>query len=161
MRVVLFERIDEENGYLSVWYPCNFFVDGYKFWCVEQYLQYRKAVIFNDHYRAEKLLNATERKEVIQYGKGVNNYVDKVWNTRRHINLYKGNYAKFSQNQELKDLLLSTGDIVLAKCGKTDKVWGTGLNYGDTRLYNLSRWEGLNLHGFSLMEVRDTLKKEV
>ena len=53
MRVVLFERIDEENGYLSFWYPCNFFVDGYKFWCVEQYLQYRKAVIFNDHYRAE------------------------------------------------------------------------------------------------------------
>ena len=61
----------------------------------------------------------------------------------------------------MKDLLLSTGDIVLAKCGKTDKVWGTGLNYGDTRLYNLSRWEGLNLHGFSLMEVRDTLKRSL
>ncbi len=161
MRVVHFEKTDEENGYLSVWYPCSFYIDGYEFWCVEQYLQYRKAVMFNDNYRADKLLKAKERKEIIEYGKGVSNYVDKVWNARRHINLYKGNYAKFSQNKELKDLLLSTEEIMLAKVGKTDKVWGTGLNYGDTRLYNLSRWEGVNLHGFALMEVRDTLKKEV
>lgn len=160
MRVVCFEKAHEENGYLSVWYPCSFFLDGYKFWCVEQYLQYRKAVMFNDDYRADKLLYAKEREDIIKYSKGTVNYVDKVWNARRHINLYKANYAKFSQNQKLKDLLLATEDICLAKCGKTDKVWGTGLNYGDTRLYNLSRWEGLNLHGFALMEVRDALKKE-
>ncbi|MGI6607759.1 MAG: NADAR family protein [Erysipelotrichaceae bacterium] len=161
MKVVSYEKINEENGYLSVWYPCSFFLDGYKFWCVEQYLQYRKAVMFNDIYRADKLLNAKENKDITQYSKGVVNYVDKVWNARRHINLYKANYAKFSQNPELKNLLLSTENIVLAKCGKTDKVWGTGLNSGDTRVYNLSKWEGLNLHGFALMEVRDTLKKEV
>ena len=161
MKVIFFEKVEEENGYLSVWYPCSFFIDGYKFWCVEQYLQYRKALMFNDNYRADKLLNAVDRKEIMQYSKGVVNYIDKVWNARRHINLYKANYAKFSQNNDLKNLLLATEDIVLVKCGKTDKVWGSGLNYGDTRLYNLSRWDGLNLHGFTLMEVRDTLKKEV
>ena len=58
--------------------------------------------MFNDNYRADKLLNAVDRKEIMQYSKGVVNYVDKVWNARRHINLYKANYAKFSQNNDLK-----------------------------------------------------------
>lgn len=41
-----------------------------------------------------------------------------------------------------------------------DRVWGIGLTVNSNRAENPKHWNGLNLLGFALMEVRDFIKKE-
>jgi len=55
--------------------------------------------------------------------------------------------AKFKQHEELRTLLLSTGDAVIAEHTKNDKYWGDGGN-----------GKGKNMLGVILMEVREELR---
>ena len=50
-----------------------------------------------------------------------------------------------------------TGSRVLAEVSPRDRVWGIGLAAGDERVGSPERWQGLNLLGFALMEVRHQL----
>lgn len=157
MRVITFEKSMEENGYMNSWYEATFYAEGKRFFCCEQYVLYKKALMFHDDYHANKIIESQDRKEILNYAKDIKNYVDKVWNARRVAVMYRGNLYKFQQNPPLKQALLETGDAPLALLGKNDKVFGIGLNKEDTRIYNMSKWDGLNLMGFVLMEVRDAL----
>ena len=56
MRVICFHNPDEENGYLSNWYPLDFTVDNIRFSSMEQYMMYKKAVLFNDTAIAEEIM---------------------------------------------------------------------------------------------------------
>ncbi len=68
-----------------------------------------------------------------------------------------GNIAKFSQHPELKGFLLNTGKRILVEASPVDKIWGIGLAKDDDRIHNPLTWQGLNLLGFALMNVRDRL----
>jgi len=57
---------------------------------------------------------------------------------------------KFSQNSELKNLLLQTGDSLLVEASPYDKVWGIGLNEQDAKY---KQWKGEKLLGYALMDV--------
>lgn len=46
--IICFHNPDEENGYLSNWYPSRFVVDDVDFSSMEQYMMYRKACCFSD-----------------------------------------------------------------------------------------------------------------
>lgn len=46
--IICFHNPDEEDGYLSNWYPSHFVVDGVGFSSMEQYMMHRKACCFND-----------------------------------------------------------------------------------------------------------------
>ena len=63
-------------------------------------------------------------------------------------------YAKFTQNPELKEILLSTGDETLVEntTGWHDNIWG---NCECPRCINK---EGKNLLGKALMEVRELIR---
>ncbi len=67
------------------------------------------------------------------------------------------NIAKFSQNPELKKLLLETGDRAFVEASPFDKIWGIGLTANKPAAYDRARWKGLNLLGDILNEVRNTL----
>lgn len=69
----------------------------------------------------------------------------------------QGNIAKFSQYPELKAYLLGTGDRILVEVSPVDKIWGVGLAKDDDKIHNPNNWQGLNLLGFALMQVRDEL----
>ncbi len=159
MKVIAFNKPIEENGYLSIRYLSNFYADGHRFFSVEQYFYYQKALTFKDEYRCKKILEATDSNEIIEIAKNITNYDDKIWNGRKQIVLYLGNLAKFLQNEQLKEQLLQTGDNMIALCNKTDKINGIGYNRDDSRIYKTKNWLGNNLHGFSLMEVRRTIKE--
>ncbi|KAJ2991714.1 hypothetical protein HDV02_003509 [Globomyces sp. JEL0801] len=58
-------------------------------------------------------------------------------------------YAKFTQHEHLKGLLISTGDALLVEHTKNDRYWGDG---GDG--------SGKNRLGYLLMELRELLKEE-
>jgi ribA/ribD-fused uncharacterized protein len=65
--------------------------------------------------------------------------------------------AKFGQHPQLRDLLAGTGSRVLAEASLRYQAWGIGLAAGDEGAGSPERWQGLNLLGFALMEVRHQL----
>ena len=160
MKVIGFNKPTGDNGYLSIYYQAPFYQDGLRFETVEQCFLYQKALTFHDEYRCKKILQTSDSKILNQLVKDIVNYDDKIFSGRRQIVLYQANLDKFRYNIELKNQLLATNDAVIALCNKYDLVNGIGLNVDDSRIYKTKNWLGSNLHGFSRMEVRSTLKKE-
>lgn len=158
MSVICFHNPDEENGYLSNWFLSDFEVDEVSYSSMEQYMMYQKALCFNDSSIAEKILATNNVAQIKALGRQVSNYNDHHWNGVRQIIVYNGLLAKFSQNDELKKLLLSTGDAILAECAVKDTIWGIGLSMTDLDRLDRSKWRGKNLLGYSLMLVRDSFK---
>lgn len=74
--------------------------------------------------------------------------------------MVSGNKAKFSQNKELKEILLNTENKVLVEASPQDRIWGIGLEQNNFDAVNPAKWRGLNLLGFALMEVRETCDDE-
>ena len=157
MAIVCFHNENEENGYLSNWYPSTFSINGIRYSSMEQYMMYCKAVCFKD----DKIVNlffATEDCAKIKaFGRNVTGYVEYMWNGVRQIIVYEGLKAKFSQNAELKRQLVDTGDAVLAECAVRDQIWGIGLSMGDPNSCERSKLKGNNLLGYALMLVREQL----
>ncbi len=46
--IICFHNPDENNGYLSNWYRCDFSAEGIRYSSMEQYMMYQKAVLFRD-----------------------------------------------------------------------------------------------------------------
>ena len=67
-------------------------------------------------------------------------------------------FAKFSQNDVLKKILLNTDNDILAECAVHDKIWGIGLSMKDVNRWDMEKWRGENLLGFALMMVREELQ---
>ena len=143
MQIICFHNPDEENGYLSNWYQSNFIVDGVHFSSMEQFMMYRKAICFQDECIAEQILGTKDVAEIKALGRAVKDYD-----------------AKFSQNDELKDNLVNTGNVILAECAVKDRIWGIGLSMKDENRYDKSKWRGENLLGYTLMMVRERLNLE-
>ena len=160
MNVVCFHNPNEENGYLSNWYPTRFCVHGVSFSSMEQYMMYCKAVCFRDDKVAAQILDTDDVAQIKALGRLVSNYNDNHWNGVRQITVYEGLYAKFSQNEELKKQLLDTGVDLLAECAVKDRIWGIGLSMRDPDRLERTKWNGQNLLGYTLMMVRDKLKTE-
>ena len=159
MSVIGFHNPDEQYGFLSNWYLSDFTVDGVSFSSMEQYMMYKKAVVFKDKDIASKILKTDDVERIKEYGRQVSNYNDTVWNGVRQIVIYKGLLEKFKQNEKLKKELLDTGDDILAECAVSDKIWGIGLSMKDSNKNDFKAWRGQNLLGFALMLVRDELRK--
>lgn len=159
-RVIGFHNPDERYGFLSNWYLSNFEVDGISFTSMEQYMMYEKAKVFSDKATAIMMLKTNDVAVIKALGRGVQGYNEVVWNGVRQVIIYKGLLAKFSQNKELKEMLLATGDSILAECAVKDRIWGIGLSMTDSKKEETSEWKGQNLLGFSLMLVRSALRGE-
>lgn len=158
MEIVCFHNPDEENGFLSNWCYSPFSVGEHEFSCMEQFMMYRKAICFEDSITAEQILVATDAAYIKELGRKVSNYNENVWNGLRQLIVYEGLLAKFSQNEEFRNRLLSTGDAILAECAVKDCIWGIGLSMADPNRFNITSWRGQNLLGYALMMVRDKLK---
>ena len=160
MKIICFHNPEEENGYLSNWYPSPFQLDGKEFVSSEQYMMYRKAICFKDEEIAEKILATSDPRQIKALGREVHGYIDSVWAAKREEAVYEGLLAKFSENPELKKRLLDTGDATLAECAVNDRIWGIGLSMKDPDRLDKSKWRGDSLLGKTLMRVRECLSKE-
>ena len=157
---IFFYRVGDAYGAFSNWAPTPFTVDGVSFSTAEQYIMYRKCLTFGDTVTAEKLLSSDSPKEQKALGREAAGYIDSVWAGIRQTVAIRGLYAKFSQDAELKRLLLGTGDAVLVECTSNDRIWACGLDRDDDDRLSADRWKGQNILGFALMEVRNMLRAE-
>jgi len=106
----------------------------------------------------QQILESSDPYFIKRLGRNVNNFNQEIWDQNKFqimVDIFK---LKFSQNQELKTLLLSTGDALLVEASPFDNIWGIGLNEYDAKRKNMKDWPGENLLGKALMEVRSFLK---
>lgn len=135
-------------------------LDTIKYNCAEQYMMSHKAKLFEDQEIYEQILKSSDPRQIKALGREVKNFNPDTWNDIKYQIVLMGNYLKFSQNPELKQFLLSTGNKILAEASPYDAVWGIKLSQDSPDINNPLKWRGENLLGFALMEVRDLLKKE-
>ena len=157
MTIVCFHNPNEENGYLSNWYPSKFTVNDVDFSSMEQYMMYKKAVCFGDKDMADKILATDDVAEIKAFGRLVANYNESYWNGFRQIVVFEGLTAKFSQNEDLKAKLKATDNSILAECAVKDRIWGIGLSMNNPDRLQIDKWKGQNLLGYALMMVRERL----
>ncbi len=159
-KIIMFHKLDEENAFLSNWYPSPFELEEKHFFCLEQYMMYRKAALFHDDQVMNDILASDDPRAIRTLGRSVRNYDDAVWSGQRQIIVYRGLLAKFGQNTGIRESLFSTGDAILAECSVSDTIWGIGLSMTDERRFDVEQWQGQNLLGYSLMEVREQLSRD-
>lgn len=139
----------------SQWYDSPFTVDGITYLTTEHWMMSWKASLFGDKTVFDKIIQVTKPAEAKELGRQVRNFDEIVWNKRRFEIVKLGNIHKFNQNPELLKCLLGTGDQILVEASPVDSIWGIGLAQGDAMIENPYAWNGQNLLGFALMEVRD------
>ena len=154
-KIIAFHSEDEKPyGCFSNWYKRDFSDMGNTYNCMEQYMMYQKAVLFGDQETADKIMQATDPGEIKALGRQVKNFSSKVWDGYKITIVKAGLWNKFVQHPDLADILLSTGDAILAEGAAGDKIWGTGLNNKNTEVTPVSEWPGQNNLGWLLMQVR-------
>jgi ribA/ribD-fused uncharacterized protein len=87
----------------------------------------------------------------------IKNFDKSTWDKNCLAIVYEGNLAKFSQNADLKEEILSTGNRIFVEASPLDNIWGIGLDENAEGIENPSYWLGLNLLGQALTIV----KKEI
>lgn len=96
MKVICFHKPNEENGYLSNWYPSCFIMGKIEYTSMEQFMMYQKARCFHDERMASKILATNDVAYIKELGRLVSGYDDNYWSGIRQIIVYEGLLAKFS-----------------------------------------------------------------
>ncbi len=67
---------------------------------------------------------------------------------------------QFTQNEDLKQLLLSHNNTLFVEASPGDRIWGVGLRENDPLIHQRSSWKGLNLMGYLLTDIAYRLRSE-
>lgn len=145
------------GGIFSQWFKSNFEIDNIQYSSAEQYMMAEKARAFNDKESLDKILSTKNSRKQKELGRKIKNYDDEVWSKIRYEVVVKGNYAKFTQNENLKNQLLDTGNKIIVEASPYDTIWGIGLSEFDESRFNEDLWRGKNLLGKAIMQVREMI----
>lgn len=89
-------------------------------------------------------------------GREVRNFDVEVWKREADRVVEEGNVRKFGQREELKAVLLGTGDKILVEASPDDKIWGIGFKSEEAKGRE-AEW-GNNGLGKALMKARERLR---
>lgn len=141
---IYFYKISEAYGCFSNFSHHGFELDG-KWWMTsEHYFQAQK--FYGTEY-AEIFRLLDNPMKAAEMGRNHNLPLREDWEEVKDDVMRKAVYAKFSQNIELKNILLNTGSEYIVENTSNDYYWGCGAN-----------GSGKNKLGIILMEVREKLK---
>lgn len=148
------------GGTYSQWCPSPFVIDGVEYNCTEQYMMAKKALVFGDYKALEKIMSTDEPHAQKAYGRQVKGFDSDTWNKVCRKIVFDANYAKFTQNPEMLNELMNSGDREIVEASPEDKIWGIGLHETNPDVLDKNKWQGTNWLGIAIMEVRDKLKSE-
>lgn len=143
----------------SQWFPIQFEENRTIYKTAEHYMMAGKAKLFNDQEILQKVLKSETPNEAKSLGRKVKNFDPKLWDEHKYEIVKRANLLKFSQNLKFQNFLLATDDKILVEASPYDKIWGIGMLETDARALDPKLWDGENLLGFALMEVRDELRR--
>jgi ribA/ribD-fused uncharacterized protein len=140
---------------LSQWFPSTFTVNHVVYKTAGHWMMARKAFLFRDMESYNKILNADRIEEAQTFGRNIKGFDELKWMEWRYEIVREGNFHKFNQGKKLRAYLLNTGNAIIAEANPADEIWGIGLKSDSRLAKNPYTWNGQNLLGFALMEVRD------
>ncbi|KAF2428669.1 DUF1768-domain-containing protein, partial [Tothia fuscella] len=152
--------IDSKDGRLHTVFKG---ADTITFGCCEQYMMCCKALHFSDFEIASRIMQTSSPKEQKELGSRVLGFDNDEWMKIATRVVEDGNYAKFTQESELREVLLGTGDRMLVEAAASDDTWGIGFNETNARrMWNEGKNEdwGKNCLGKALMAVRERIRRE-
>lgn len=143
----------------SNFHPCTFKVENKTYNCVEQFIQADKASSCDDDRANFRIMNTNDPREMKQIGSRLNNFIEQKWeNERSQLAIYTAVYAKFSQNENLKTLLLNSGEKILFEACR-DETWGCGVSFNHPGVLDTAQWRNQGgLMKDTLARVREELK---
>ncbi len=141
---IYFYKVNDEYGCFSNFAHYEFELDGKRWMTSEHYFQAQK--FFGTKYE-EKIRLLDNPMKVATMGRNHDLPLRDDWEQIKDEVMRKAVYAKFSQNNDIKDILLSTNDNTLIEKTSNDYYWGCGTD-----------GTGKNKLGVILMEVREKLK---
>lgn len=153
---ILFFGSREGNKFceFSQWYRIEFKCDGIKYFNMEQFMMSQKALLFNDIESRDRIMSTTNPGYIKSLGRLVKNFDVNIWDENKYEIILRGNRCKFTQNENLLRLLMSTGDKIIGEASKYDRVYGIGLTDENAKNLDHNDWPGDNLLGKCLMQIR-------
>lgn len=142
----------------SKWWTSPFIVDKVKYNTAEHWMMAQKALLFDDRENYDKIIIAKSPAEAKALGRQVRNFDDMTWNNKRFEIVIKGSLEKFTQHNDIREFLLNTKERVLVEASPVDRIWGIGSTADSDKAENPKHRNGLNLHSFALMQIRDIIR---
>ncbi|MBR4879076.1 MAG: NADAR family protein, partial [Clostridia bacterium] len=159
VNIIGFYHEYDEYGYFSNWYRAEFEYAGKRFSSVEQFMMYHKVMMFGQYSLGQAIMDSNDVAKIKKLGRTrFPEFNSKIWDETCYAIVKRGVRAKFEQNKDILEKLLSTENKILAECSENDKKWGIGVSINDAERFDPSCWNGKNYLGRILMEVRDDLK---
>ena len=145
---------------LSNFHKASFEIDGTLYSSSEQYIQQQKAIFFGDKVAEAKIMAACTPMQCKKEGRFTRNFNQDTWNNNAKAQCFPGIEAKFTQNDWLSKLLISTADETLAEASY-DELWGTGKHFFHKDCTTRNKWTSVGILGEILMEIRAKLKLNI
>ena len=131
-----------DKSCFSQWYYAEFELDGVQYPTAEHYMMAEKARLFQDNEILAQIIDASHPGEAKKLGRKVKGFKQEIWLEHRFPIVVKGNLGKFSQNRDLKEFLLNTGDRILVEASPRDHIWGIGIDRINPDAENPYQWKG-------------------
>jgi len=145
------------NGPFSQWKFATMTIDGIAYNCCEQYMMSKKAIVFKDELTLNKIMDSNSPREQKSLGKTVKNFDKEQWEAVAKDIVYRGNIAKFTQNNDLAIELSKTAGTTLVEASPYDRIWGIGLGENDPKALDREQWLGTNWLGEIITQVRNDI----
>ena len=120
----------------------------------EQGLRHIRAKENKQHNIAARILWSRDTYDMMELDRDMP--VSKEWKEKEDFILFKCMFRKFEANEDLRDTLLSTGELELAEATRSSK-WATGATMNSTAM-KTHTWTGENRQGKHSMKIRDYFK---
>ncbi len=117
---------------------------------------YWKALFFQDTATAGLIAKDPNPGRVKMLGRAIKAYDDNLWACVRVGYMTYACWLKYTQNADLRQILLDTGDRIIVEASPLDKIWGIGISEEAAAAGH--PWEGENLLGKVLMDIRARLR---
>jgi ribA/ribD-fused uncharacterized protein len=143
----------------SNFYPCTFIENGVTWKSSEQCFMAKKAEFFGDMDMYKAIINTDDPRKAKYYGRNVNGFDADKWSEVCFQKMYEACFAKFSQNNDLKEFILSEDfkGKGFIEGSPFDAIWGVKMDWRNPDIDNEKNWNGQNLLGKVLDKVRSEL----
>lgn len=144
----------------SNFYECEFVENGKTWKSSEQCFMAKKAEYFGDNEMYDAIVNAKTPAKAKSYGRKVQKFDADEWLKVSFDKMYEAVYAKFSQNDDLKEFILSDefNGKGFVEASPFDGIWGVKMDWKNPDVDDETNWKGMNLLGKVLDKVRDALR---